>query len=452
MHTSTDLNPAEHERYLGALLLTVTARHLRDEALRMVSPADFYSPPIAALWAGARRLSDAGHSLERRRLVAAALEADPLPPVRGREGRGGWETTLRGVLSALADVSPAPAQFPAAVAEVTRCGALRRLVETLDRVRQYAATAEDPSEAIARAAEDIANLSRGEVSAEVRSFADLLDGFEEDMAAGHQAATVIPTPWAPVNGMLSDHGLRGGRLYVVGARPGNGKSLWSGNIAEHAASMGHPSLVCSIEMPDAEITGRMVSAGAGVDVGEIHRRDLSATSWDLVRDYAKRARRFPLWIVDRPDLTLGKVASIARHQKRATGLDVLVVDYLQLIKPASNVPRHEQVAEISRGLKILSRELDCAVVVPAQLNRRSIDRPRPTLADLRESGAIEQDADVVILLHREVYTEQDAIAGRIPADLVGEPTGLVSVDIAKQRQGPTGVITLNFRGKYSRIE
>ncbi len=445
-----ELNPAASERYLGALLLTVTARHLRDEALRMVGPDDFASPPISALWAGARRLADAGQPIDRRRLVAAAIDADPLPPVRGRNGRGGWEQTLRGVLASLADTMPNPKEFPHVVAEVTRCGGMRRLVETAERIKQYAAIAEDPSEAYVRAADDIAQLAKGDVSSEVRSYADLLDEFERDMLTPDTTKT-IPTPWPEVNEVLQG-GLRGGKFYVIGARPGEGKSLAAGNIAEYAASLGHPALVFSVEMPDLEVTGRMVSAGATVNLGEIARRDLSATSWQFVHEYTGRARKYPLWISDRADLSLGKIKAIARQQKRATGLDVLVVDYLQLVKPYSAVPRHEQIGEISRGLKVLSRELECAVIAPSQLNRRTVDRDRPALADLRESGNIEQDSDVVILQQRQVYTQDDVTSGEAAADMVGEPNGLVTVDIAKHRGGPTKTLTLNFRGHYARIE
>jgi replicative DNA helicase len=199
----------------------------------------------------------------------------------------------------------------------------------------------------------------------------------------------------------------------------------------------------SMEMSDVEVAGRLVSDGAEVDMGEINRRDMSSVSWDRFREYAGQASAYPLWIVDRPDLTVNRVKAICRQHKRTTGLDVVVVDYLQLIQAGRSAPRQEQVAEISRALKVMSRELDCAVVVPSQLNRRSLDRERPTLADLRESGSLEQDADVVILLSRQQFEG---------GDMAGQYTGVITVDVAKNRQGRTGDVQMTFRGNYSRIE
>jgi replicative DNA helicase len=437
----TDLNPAAEERYLASLLISVTTRHLRDEALRLVAPELFYSTPLQALWAGARRLVDSGQPIDRRRLIAAAIDSDPLPPVKGRDGHGGWENTLRQVVERLGEMVPVAADFPAAVAAVTRAGSARRLVEAAERIKQFAFTAEEPSDAHGLAADEIAKLARAEVSSDSRPLAEVIDEFEKQQIAP-EAMHAIPTPWWDVNGILGG-GLQRGRFYIVGARPGDGKSLSTGNMAQHAAKNDYPTVMFSMEMSDVEVAGRLVSDGAEVDMGEINRRDMSSVSWDRFREYANQASAYPLWIVDRPDLTVNRVKAICRQHKRTTGLDVVVVDYLQLIQAGRSAPRQEQVAEISRALKVMSRELDCAVVVPSQLNRRSLDRERPTLADLRESGSLEQDADVVILLSRQQFEG---------GDMAGQYTGVITVDVAKNRQGRTGDVQMTFRGNYSRIE
>lgn len=437
----TDLNPAAEEDYLAALLLSVTSRSLRDEALRLVDPEHFYSPPLRALWSGARHLSDAGQPIDRRRLIAAAIDSDPLPPVKGRDGRGGWENTLRDVVEHLGEMVPRSSDFPAAVETVNRAGAMRRLVRVAERITQYAFTAEEVSDAYQAAADEVAKLSKAEISTESRPLSDVIVEFEKQQISP-DAIHAIPTPWWDVNGILGG-GLQRGRLYIVGARPGDGKSLSTGNMAQYAAANDFPTVMFSMEMPAVEVAGRLVSDGAEVDMGEINRRDMTSVSWDRYREYANRASAYPLWIVDRPDLTVNRVKAICRQHARTTGLDVVVVDYLQLLQPGRNVARQEQVAEITRGLKILSRELNCAVIVPSQLNRKSLDRDRPTLADLRESGAIEQDADVVILLSRQQFEG---------GDMRGQYTGVVTVDMAKNRQGRTGDVEMTFRGNYSRIE
>jgi len=437
----TDLNPEAAEKYLASLLISVTTRSLRDEALRLVDPEFFYSPPIQALWAGARQLLDAGQPIDRRRLIAAAIDSSPLPPVVGRDGRGGWEKTLRVFVEHLGEMVPRAADFPAAVETVNRTGAMRRLVEAAERIKQWAFAAEEPSDAHGRAIDEIAKLSSADTSTESRSLADTLVEFEKQQLSP-EAVHAIPTPWWDVNGILGG-GLQRGRFYIVGARPGDGKSLSTGNMAQKAASDGFPTVMFSMEMPDTEIAGRLVSDGAEVDMAEINSRDMGSVSWDRFHAYAERARQYPLWLVDRPDLTVNRVKAICRQHKRTTGLDVVVVDYLQLLQPNRALPRQEQVGEISRALKVLSRELDCAVVVPSQLNRRSLDRDRPNLADLRESGSLEQDADVVILLSRQQFEG---------GDMQGQYTGVVTVDVAKNRQGRTGSVEMTFRGNYSRIE
>jgi len=267
-----------------------------------------------------------------------------------------------------------------------------------------------------------------------------LDRVEESFRNGDNYQ-IIETPWPDMNRHISG-GLHPGRFYVVGARPGNGKSIAAHNMAEHAASKGFVAQVFSVEMGGVEVAGRIASAGASIDMGEITRRELSDYSWYQFQQYKQTAAGYELYVDESPDLSIGHVWSVCRSRKRQTGLDVVVLDYLQLVKGDARLSREQQVASISRSCKQLSRELHCAVVVPTQLNRKSTDRDKPSMGDFRESGAIEQDCDVALTLARQ-YADD--------GDLKGVPNGMVSVDILKNRHGQEVSFELPFRGHYSRI-
>lgn len=419
------LTPTEDEQYLVSLLINTTTRSLAEDALATINPDDFASGHWAGIWATAQRLHTDGTRIDRRSLAAAA------------DGPGASHALWR-----LGDTVPHPADYPHAITEVRRCGQLRRLLETTQRIQQRALSTDDPSQATAWAFEELTNLADNTTnSGDTRAYGELLDTFIHDLDHP-ETHTVIPTPWADVNDRIGG-GLHTGRLYVVGARTGDGKSVIAHNLAEHAAGASHPALVFSVEMSALEVTGRTVAAGATIDMNQIVTRLLTRESWNNLHAYADDARHYPLYVNDRAELSISYIKAEARAQQRRGGLDLIVVDYLQLLRADRNVSREQQVAEISRGLKQLSRELGCAVLVPAQLNRKSLDRDRPTLADLRESGAIEQDSDVVILLTRQ----------RFPADsdMAGTHNGMIDVNVAKNRHGDTATIELPFRGRYARI-
>ncbi|MEV8610215.1 DnaB-like helicase C-terminal domain-containing protein [Amycolatopsis sp. NPDC051373] len=417
------LDARDEERYLASLLLTSTLHDLRDKALKEVSPDDFADARYGGLWAAARSLNADGRRIPQRELVKAARE------------QGG--SSVEHLLSTLSSAVPRAADFPVAFAEVRRCGQLRRLIVATQRIQQRAMAAEEFSQALSAAHEELAALDTDELEGtETKSYGSLLKEFRTAMTTLDDYQ-IMPTPWPEVNDEIAG-GLHGGRLYIVGARPGEGKSVLSHNLAEHAAANDYPALVFSVEMGGLEVAGRMVANGATIETGEISRRELSAYSWQQFDEYETKAANYPLYVNDRADLSLSYVKSECRAHQRRHGLSVVVIDYLQLLKAELNAPREQQVAHLSRSLKELSRELDVAVVVPAQLNRKAVDRERPSLADLRESGGIEADADVVMLLARELSDQ-------------GDPTGQLGVTLAKNRHGRICDLTLAWRPHFSRV-
>jgi replicative DNA helicase len=266
----------------------------------------------------------------------------------------------------------------------------------------------------------------------------LVDEFDTVHAPGGSRPG-IPSPWWELDDILG--GLFGGRVYVFGGRPGQGKSTAALNVAMHAAAESKKqALVVSKEMPSVDVTGRILAAGAEVPLQEINARRLTDTSKARIREYIKRVGQPPITVDARPR-SLAGIKTLARAHHHRRGLDVLVVDYLQLVR--TDIPsrsREQEVAEVSRQLKELALELDCVVVLPAQLNRESVKRtdPRPNMSDLRDSGQIEADADAIVLLHRERNEK-------------GEPTGQILFIVDKNRHGPTAEISLAWHGGYGAI-
>lgn len=420
-----NLNPEAEERYLMTLLVSSTARSLREDALAQIDPEDFHSAHYGGIWATAQKLHINNKKIDKRSLVANA-EAPP-------------QSVEMLLVKFLGEVIT-PSDYPSVVREVKRCGKLRRLFEATQRTVQRMFAAEDYSQALSWAYDELNALDNQEAASDTKSYAHLLDEFANSLGKP-DTQKVIPTPWQDVNNLVAG-GLRGGRLYIVGARPGEGKSIIGHGLAEKAAGDGHPVMVFSAEMGGLEVAGRMIANGATIEMDEVTRRRLSKQSYQRYVEYAQTAAGFPLYVNERAELTLSYIRSECRAVKRRAGLDVVVVDYLQLLKPESGQSREQQVAGISRGLKVLSRELDVAVVVPAQLNRKSTERDKPSMADLRESGSIEADADMVMLLSRQYGTE---------GEMAGKPTGMVLIDVTKNRFGRLADFTLPFRGHYSRI-
>ncbi|SDD56747.1 replicative DNA helicase [Actinokineospora iranica] len=425
------LTPVAEERYLGSLLFTASRTGLRDEALSALAPEDFADRGIGALWSLARQLAE-----ERRRISARALRE-----AAASNARGFVPGVLDRKIAQLEAVLEAPRHVESDVRTVWDCARRRRLVAVCDSIRQRA-VAGDPGDAIRHAYDALAELEQGETSRPVR-FDEMLDGLWHAID-NPEARPVYPTPWAELNRKLNG-GLRGGRYYVVGARPGDGKSIMLHNLAFHHAQQGGSALVFSAEMGNIEVAGRMAASGARVELNELVTGDLAPHSRRTLVEWSEQHQQIPLVVDDRERITMGYIRSQCRRHKAVHGLDLVAIDYLQLVSSIeSRTPRHEQVARISRECKLLARELDIVVVVASQLNREVARRggSRPTMADLRESGGIEADADAVLLLARGQV--DDGVGTTMPTDEL-------HVYLDKNRQGATGQFTLRWEAYHGRL-
>jgi replicative DNA helicase len=394
--------------------------------LAFVAPDDFYKPAREAVWSIARKLH------------ANRQPIDPVAICRQLHADGRLTAAVEQLISAEMTRSR-PVHVAEAYAETVvdysrRRAALRACQRATDLVVTHPG---DLSEALALARAELDKLTVNDEQPNTLTWSQLVDEFDVSHAPGG-APPGIPSPWWKLD--TYTHGLFPGRMYVFGGRPGIGKSTAALNVAIHAAVGSNKQvLIFSAEMPSVDVTGRILASRAEVDLGEIAAYNLSPESKQRIADWRRKVGNLPLRINARPT-SLAQIKNQARAQHTRVGLDILVVDYLQLIRADAGRNREQEVAQVSRELKGLAMELGCVVILPAQLNRGSVTRadPRPTMADLRDSGQIEQDADAVILLYK-------------PVDEYGAETRGIQFLVDKNRHGSTGVVDLDWHGAYGLI-
>lgn len=267
-------------------------------------------------------------------------------------------------------------------------------------------------------------------------------------AARKERITGLPTGFERLDEMTA--GLKGSELIIIAGRPGMGKTALALNIGLHAsAERKVPVAVFSLEMRKEELARRLLCAEAKVDGGRLRTGMLSADDWRRLTTAAGPLTELKLFIDDTAALTLMQLRAKARRLKAEHGLGMIIVDYLQLMRSGvKNDSREQEISEISRSLKALSKELDVPVIALSQLNRGVETRPgkdkRPQLADLRESGAIEQDADVIMFVYRpEVYAKDEER---------DQMRGIAEIIVGKQRSGPTGIVRCRFFHEFTKFE
>jgi replicative DNA helicase len=356
-------------------------------------------------------------------------------------------------LSSLAQYVPSAGNIRRYAEIVRERSVLRKLVTASDEIstnafnpkgRPVAAILDEAEQKIFNIGEEGARNKQG-FQAMDTLVVDLLDRVQE-MADNPNDVTGVPTGFYDLDRMTA--GFQAGDLIVLAARPSMGKTALAINIAEHVAlNEGLPVAVFSMEMGAAQLAVRIVGSIGRIDQGHLRTGKLTDEEWPRLTEAIERLRTISLHIDESAGLTSSELRANARRLSRQCGkLGLIVVDYLQLMSGSSNdgENRATELGEISRGLKMLARELQCPVIALSQLNRSVEQRPdkRPMMSDLRESGAIEQDADIIMFIYRDEYYTKDACK---------EP-GVAEVIIAKQRNGPTGVVKLAFLRQITKFE
>jgi replicative DNA helicase len=422
------------ESVLGAILLSRDALGAVIEAgLRF---DDFYKPAHQHIFDVAIAASQSGAPVD------TITVADELAKLGLLEQVGGVEA-----LHALQNATPAISNAASYARIVQDAAMLRRLILVAADISEIGYSRPDNvDDALDEAESRVFRVADRRVTDSYRDIGELMklavDRIEENFARG-DTITGIATGFNDLDELLS--GLQPSTLNIVGARPSMGKTAFGLGMATHVAKhTNRPVLVFSLEMGHVELTQRILSSEAEVDSQKIRNGRLSEADWAKIGRAIGRLE-VPLFLDDNPRVTVMEIRAKARRLKMQHGdLGLILVDYLQLMSGGGNPENRQlEVSEISRNLKILARELEVPIVALSQLSRNLESRSdkHPMLSDLRESGSLEQDADVVIFLYRdEVYNKESPDRGA--ADII----------VAKHRAGPTGTMRLVFRGQYARFD
>jgi replicative DNA helicase len=356
-------------------------------------------------------------------------------------------------LNALAQYVPSAGNIRRYAEIVRERAILRKLVSASDEIatnafnprgRPVAAILDEAEQKIFNIGEEGARTKQGFQAME-SLVVKLLDRVQE-MADNPNDVTGVPTGFYGLDRMTA--GFQAGDLIVLAARPSMGKTALAINIAEHVAlNEGLPVAVFSMEMGAAQLAVRIVGSIGRIDQGHLRTGKLTDDEWPRLTEAIEKLRTISLHIDESAGLTSSELRANARRLSRQCGkLGLIVVDYLQLMSGSTNdgENRATELGEISRGLKMLAKELQCPVIALSQLNRSVETRPdkRPMMSDLRESGAIEQDADIIMFIYRDEYYTKEACK---------EP-GVAEIIIAKQRNGPTGTVKLAFLKPITKFE
>ena len=424
-------NLEAEESVIGAMMLSSEAIA---DVVELLQPEDFYRGAHARIYEALRGIYARGEPVDLITAVEVLKRQGILDEVGGPL-----------YLRDLVDQVPTPASAGHYARIVAQTALLRRLIGAAADVMEMAYSApQDPERVADEAEQRIYDVARREDKDEVAILRDLVDQAMLDLESiqnRDSAYTGLASGFRDLDDLMS--GLQPGNLLIIAARPGIGKSSLATNIARNVSVDGHPVALFSLEMSRFEIGMRLLCAEARVPWDRIRNKRVGPTDWTNVVHAAEVLHDAPLHIVDAGNVNIVDIRAKARRMRTGrTGLDLIIVDYLQLMtSPNTRRPdnRQQEVAEISRSLKLLAKELHIPVIALSQLNRNPESRAdkRPQLSDLRESGSLEQDSDVVMFIHRD---DADPERKR-EAELI----------VAKHRNGPTGSIKLNFEASLTQF-
>lgn len=417
---------------IGGMLLSKDAVADVLEAVRSV---DFYIPKHEIIFDAILTLYSHGEPTDVIAVTDELTKSGNLQRAGGPE----YLHTLTGLVPTAANAG----YYASIVAEKA---VLRRLVEAGTRIVQMGYASEgEVTDLVNNAQAEIYGVAGGVEAEDYVPLVQAIEAATEEIehASGRDGSmTGVPTGFTELDTLTN--GLHPGQLILIAARPALGKSTLALDFARAAAITNDmPAIFFSLEMGRSEIAMRLLSAESNIFLQKLRKGDVRSDDWTTLASTRGRIADAPLYIDDSPNMTLVEIRAKCRRLKQKAGLKLVVIDYLQLMTSGKRVEsRQQEVSEFSRALKLLAKELQVPVIALSQLNRgpeQRVDK-KPALSDLRESGSLEQDADMVILLHREsAYEKESSRPGE--ADLI----------IAKHRNGPTGTITVAFQGAFSRF-
>jgi replicative DNA helicase len=429
-------NVEAEQSVLGAILLADTTLYglVINEGLK---PEHFYREQHAATYAAMLELYEESREIDVLTVTEQLRQSGKLDQV------GGPAT-----VDALAGAAPAAGNVREYARIVQSNALLRRLLSTTQQIQANVWNHEAPARELVEWAErDILEVAHDDRQKDFRSVGEVLHDEVDKLhrlSIQQTALTGTPAGFKDLDEITG--GFQPGNLIILAARPSMGKSALVTNIAENAAlEHGKPVALFSLEMSEAELAQRFVASQARIKGEELRKGKVSENRWPKILQACQRLSDAPLYVDDSSDIGILELRAKARrlHQQNPGGLGLIIVDYLQLMRPDGRVEsRVEQVGQMSRGLKILARELEVPVIALSQLSRAVESRTdkKPILSDLRESGQIEQDADLVMFIYREEYYDKES-----------EREGEADIIIAKHRNGALGDVVLTFQKEYPKF-
>lgn len=417
---------------LGGILIDNEALH---RVLEIIGPDDFYRDNHRKIFLTFLELFEKNTPLDIITVTELLQKTGKLTEVGGAS-----------YIASLVDSVPTTANITHYAKIVKEKSILRNLITRATDIANLGfESSEDIEEILDKAEENIFSITQQRIQTPYYPLKDIIKETIETvdrLSAKKDAVTGIPTGFIDFDRLTA--GLQPSDLIIIAGRPIMGKTSFALNIAQHAATCaGVPVGFFSLEMSKEQLAMRMLCAEARLDSQKIRLGRLTEGDRFRLIDAADTLYEAPIFIDDTPALSVLEIRAKARRLKSEYNVGLLIVDYLQLMKGRERTDtREREISEISRSLKALAKELNIPVVAVSQLSRRVEERPhKPQLADLRESGAIEQDADLIVFIYRdEVYNEET------------EDKGIAEIMVKKQRSGPTGTVKLAFLDKYTRFE
>ncbi len=418
---------------IGSILIDHDAVGVAAENLK---PEDFYNLRHKEIFEAILDLYHAGRAVD---LVTLKTQLEQ----RGKlEAAGDMK-----YLSQVATAVPNSVHIRQYVKIVKDKALYRRFIQLGNQVLQQSFTTETPIEQLSENVEkQVFSILQNRGSQDFSHIKDvLMESFDdiEKIAANGGTVAGISTGFVDLDQKTA--GLHPSDLVIVGARPAMGKTAFGLNLVQNAAVKGGKTCaVFNLEMSKKQIVNRMLACEAGVSMEHIRSGNMTDQDWEKLVEALGPLSEAPIYIDDTGGITFSEVRSKCRKLKIEHGLDLVMIDYLQLMSGSGRAGdnRQQEISEISRGLKMMARELDVPVIALSQLSRTLESRAdhRPMMSDLRESGAIEQDADVIIFLYRDEYYHPDS-----------EDKNIAEIIIGKQRNGPVGTVKLRYDGEYTRF-